>query len=48
MFFDLYLELSTDRVLKKINFKLGEKGMEFDDWIKCLKYEEQFNMEELL
>lgn len=43
-----YEELSNDRVLKKINFKLREKGLEFDDWINCLPYEHTFNMEELL
>jgi hypothetical protein len=40
--------LSTDRIFKKINFKLQEKGMEFDDWLLCLKYGDKFNMEELL
>ena len=42
------LELATEKVLKKINFKLNEKGMDITDWINCITYDHEFQMDELL
>ena len=41
-------ELDSERVLKKINYKLQQKGMNMSDWTRCLHYEEEINIEHLL
>lgn len=34
--------------MKKINFQLGEKGMNFKDWLNCLPYDEKFHIDSLI
>jgi hypothetical protein len=48
MYLCAHAELSNERVLKKINFKLNEKGLDFEDWLNTLPYNSPNNMEELL
>jgi hypothetical protein len=40
--------LGIDRIFKKINFKLQEKGMTFSDWLNCLPYDDDFDLDSLV
>ena len=35
-------------MLKKINFKLNQKGLDMADWPRCLDYGQEIDMEHLL
>ena len=40
--------MGSERVLKKINFKLRQKGLEMDDWPRCLHYHQELSVQHLL